>query len=238
MKIYKILFFYCLLVMWSSIGYAKENTPPILPEPMVFDLILPLGKPRNTVEINTLFQYNFSEDEAHYNPEIEYTFLDGYAVELEFPMVNTTLDAYKFALQGTFNFLQTSKFIHGWQYYGEYHRHTKALENDVLYLFGYQFDEKWSTLNMAGVRYTDVRERGHVDGLLNSNLFYKALPWVTMGLEMNWVARSDDRPDKVLIMPQLHLLFAKASTLQLGFGVKNEGDESSAHAASRLIFNF
>ena len=50
-------------------------------------------------------------------------------------MVNTAVEAYKLALQGTFSFLNTSNFIHGWQYYGEYIKHTKEIENNLFYIF-------------------------------------------------------------------------------------------------------
>lgn len=237
MKSYEISFLYCLLSMWQGVGYAEQYIPPRLPEPMVFDLILPLGMPKNTTEINTLFQYSFTENAAEYNPEIEHTFLDGYAIELEFPIRNTTLEAYKLALQGTFSFPYRSNFVHGWQYIAEYHRHSKSFENDILYLFGYQFDENWSMLNMVGIHATDVRSRGHIDGLVNSNLFYKVLPQITVGVEVNWVSRSN-RADHLLVMPQLHVALAKFSTLQLGFGISREGNQDSAHGASRLIFVF
>lgn len=124
---------------------------------MVFDLVLPLGASRNEYELNSLVQYNFEEHAAKISPEFEYAYADRHGIEFEFPMTNSELEAYKIALQGTFNFLNTEQFIHGWQYIGEYHKHSKAIENNLLYLFGYQFNEYWSMLNMAGFRFTDAK---------------------------------------------------------------------------------
>lgn len=68
------------------------------------------------------------------NPEFEYAYGHGYGVEVELPTENAAVEACKVALQGTFNFLNTRKFIHGWQYIGEYLKHTKEFENDRVYI--------------------------------------------------------------------------------------------------------
>ncbi len=50
---------------------SKFNNSPCLPEPMEFDLVLPLGE-KNEYEFNTLFQYDFEDDTVLMNPEFEY----------------------------------------------------------------------------------------------------------------------------------------------------------------------
>lgn len=140
MRIRAVVAWLLLLMMVSGTSFASERTKfsnsPRLPEPMVFDLVLPLGAKKNEYEFNTLFQYDFKNDAVLMNPEFEYAYGHGYGVEVELPTENAVVEAYKFALQGTFNFLNTSKFIHGWQYIGEYLKHTKEYENDLLYIFG------------------------------------------------------------------------------------------------------
>lgn len=220
MKIQTILAWFLFLIVLPSISYRGSfRKAPRLPEPMVFDLVLPLGASRNEYEFNSLGQYNFGEDAAKINPEFEYAYADGYGIEVEFPTRNAELVAYKLALQGTFNFLNTEKFIHGWQYIGEYHKHEKAIENNLLYLFGYQFNENWSMLNMVGFRFTDARSRGNAEGLLNSNLFYTISKDVILGLEVNYEARPD-LPDITLVMPQIHLQVAAHAKIQFGFGME------------------
>jgi hypothetical protein len=47
--------------------------------------------------------------------EIEYALTDGLAVELELPMENISVEAYKVAGQTTFGTLWNHRFIHGAQ---------------------------------------------------------------------------------------------------------------------------
>ncbi len=173
-KIIKILCLLLFLAISTPNHAYNQNKPgqgPRLPEPMVFDLVLPLGAKKGEYEFNSLSQYNLKHKSTDVNPEFEYAYAKGHDIEFELPTHNSVTEAYKLSLQGTFNFLNTDRFIHGWQYIGEYHRKDKGYENDLLHLFGYQFNEKWSTLNMAGFRLTDIKSKGVVDGLLNGNIF-------------------------------------------------------------------
>ncbi|SFP77248.1 hypothetical protein SAMN05216419_101849 [Nitrosomonas cryotolerans] len=232
------LFLFLLIpsVSHSSSGGSFSNTPR-LPEPMVFDLVLPLGAQKNEYELNALFQHDFANDAVTMNPEFEYAYADGYGIEFELPMETTGVAAYKMALQGTFDFLNTNQFIHGWQYIGEYHQDAKKFENNLLYIFGYQFNQNWSLLNMLGSRLSDIRSKGHIEGLVNSNLFYSLSKNLLMGLETNWEFRPN-RPDMMLVMPQLHVQIAQHAKVQFGFGVRKASREYFPHVASRVIFGF
>ncbi|MDR4517684.1 MAG: hypothetical protein MRK00_09920 [Nitrosomonas sp.] len=239
----KTLFASCLLLtmlfipsMCLASGINPFRNAPIdLPEPMIFDLALPLGSARYDYEFNTLVQYDFEGNAVKMNPEFEFAFANGYSIELELPMENTAVEAYKFALQGTFSFLNTKKFIHGWQYYGEYIKHTKEIENNLFYVFGYEFNDKWSTLNMLGLRLTDFSAHGHAEKLINSNLFYSFTKDLIAGVEINWESRPN-RPDTTLVMPQMHVKLTKQAKIQFGFGMKRMGDEHFPHAATRVIY--
>ena len=241
MNIQIIQVYFLLLIFVPNVVDASERSKfhnsPRLPEPMVFDLVLPLGAKKNEFELNTMFQYDDEHKATLMNPEFEYAYADGYGIEFELPTEDFTIDAYKLALQGTFDFLNTNKFIHGWQYYGEYYRHSKELENNLLYLAGYQFNEQWSTLNMLGLRSTDVRSEGHIEELVNSTLFYSYSSNLMMGLEVNWESRPN-RPDITLVMPQLHVQIAKHAKVQIGLGMKQANQETFPHAATRIIFGF
>ena len=229
----------CLIILplsdFASGANPFRNAPIDLPEPMIFDLALPLGSTKNDYEFNTLVQYDFEGDVVKMNPEFEYAFAHGYGIELELPMENTAVEAYKLALQGTFDFFHTEKFIHGWQYYGEYIKHTKEFENNLFYVFGYEFNDKWSTLNMMGLRLTDVSSHGHTEKLINANLFYSFSNNLIAGVEVNWETRPH-RLDTTLVMPQLHVKLTKTVKIQFGFGMKRMGDEHFPHAASRIIY--
>ncbi|MBP6367679.1 MAG: hypothetical protein KBA82_08910 [Nitrosomonas sp.] len=106
-------------------GSSRQDSR--LPEPMVFDLVCPLGATRNEHELNTLFQYDQKHQSLSFdaNSEFEYAYRDGYGIEFELPTHRTIVEAYKVSLQDTFDFLNTRHFIHGWQYIGEYHRKGK-----------------------------------------------------------------------------------------------------------------
>jgi len=206
---------------------------------MVFDLALPLGAKKNEYEFNaaTLFQYEFENSALNWNPEIEYAYADGYSIEFELPIKNSVVEAYKMTLQGTFNFLRNSQFIHGWQYIGEYYRHRKELENTLLYVFGYQMSEHWSMLNMMGLRLTDTSFKGDLERLVNGTLFYSLSKKITMGLEVNWESRPY-RPDRTLVMPQLHFQLTPHAQLQVGFGMLRTDNQHSPDVSSRIIFRF
>lgn len=224
---------------------------------MVFDLVLPLGAHKNEYEFNALSQYDFKDDAMRFNPEFEYAFANGYGIEFELPTQNGVVKAYKIGLQGTFNFLRNRRLIHGWQYIGEFHRHTVrfedvsgefeddpgefkhggGFESDLLYIFGYQFNRHWSMLNMTGMRLTDLGSHGHIEGLVNGNLFYSYSKNFRMGLEMNWESRPK-RPDITLVMPQLHVHVADHAKIQFGFGMERTEHQNFPVAAARIVFGF
>jgi hypothetical protein len=55
--------------------------------------------------------YSNSADQLKWSPEIEYSFMDGHAIELELPVENTTLSQYKVSLQGTWGELFQGRMI-------------------------------------------------------------------------------------------------------------------------------
>jgi hypothetical protein len=234
------LFFLTILPRIScAFDGALASIYPRIPEPMVFDLVRPLGAQKGELEINTLAEYDFEHRLVEWAPEIEYAFMDLYAFELELPMENGAVDAYKFAFQGTFknHRNQHSRFIHGWQYIGEYIIDDRRFENNLLYLFGYKFNERWSTLNMVGFRHTDPSSKGDFEGLVNGTLFYSTPGGLVLGLEINWEHRPN-RPNRTLIMPQTHLRLSKHTDLQIGGGLKQIANRHFPHLAMRLIYAF
>ena len=243
MKVLSILAWLPFLITIPVMSYASERETygdsPRLPEPMVFDLALPLGAKKNEYEYNTLtlFQYNFEDDALDWNPEFEYAYADGYSVEVEFPVQNSSLEAYKLSLQGTFNVLRNSQFLHGWQYIGEYYRHRKELEHTLLYLFGFQINQHWSTLNMMGLRLSDASSKGRLERLVNGSLFFSPSKNITMGFEVNWESRPY-RSDRLLVMPQLHIPLTTHGSIQLGFGMLRADHQNFPDVASRIIFRF
>src|SRR5687768_4202682 len=78
--------------------YAEPNDAVLsseelgIPEPLVFDLVRPLGSARGELEANTLMTRSSKTGQFAWAPEIEYAFANGYAVELELPFENSSLE--------------------------------------------------------------------------------------------------------------------------------------------------
>ncbi len=196
------------------------STRPYVPEPMVFDLIRPLGARKGELEINTLSVLPLRGKRSRLNwaPEIEYAFRDGYAIEFELPMENLAVESYKLALQGTVGTVLDNRLIHGWQVLGEYGRHDRSLRTDAMYIVGHRINDRWSLLSMSGLRHTDITGGGRFRGLLNNSLFYAVSDKLTFGLETNLELARRTARNSYLIMPQIHLEIGRHYSLQLGGG--------------------
>lgn len=180
-----------------------SSVRPRIPEPMVFDLVRPLGAHRGEFEANSLFRFTPGAAPARlaWAPEVEYTFADGYGIEFELPMEDAGIHAYKAAVQGTLPGPRPRSFIHGWQVVGEAIRHGGRPQLDLLYLAGSRWHARWSAFTMTGVRREPDTDRGTFLG--NYTLFFHAKPDVTLGLESNLAAAAAG--PTLLVMPQLHL---------------------------------
>jgi hypothetical protein len=234
------------LVALSLAAPAAANTvggAPLIPEPMVFDMIRPLAAPRGELEANTLalFPINARGEEIDWAPEIEYAFANGWAVEFELPFEDARLAAYKFALQGTFGTFANKRGVHGVQTIVEINRDTGRLDTSLLYIAGVRYSEKWSTLTMIGVNRPDDQplpgERRDDAILFNHSIFNDVGKHTVVGVETN--IRAGRTNTKWLVMPQVHQRLSEKIMLQAGLGAQ-KSPQRSAHptAAVRLIKEF
>jgi len=237
-----------------------HDDKPHIPEPLVFDLVRPLGASRGEWEINVLtiaplnrrvgLANELSDsigltprlNERHqteWAPEIEFAIADGLAFEFELPFEENRLAAYKMAGQWTFGTAMDDQFIHGTQGIMLYDRGTGRWSPTVLYLAGYRFDEVWSTLLMLGIRSEinsdDVAER--TERLFNWSLFADVGPRTTLGVETNF-AESLQGPSAWLLMPQLHWEITDHWMVQSGVGARFSKDYTLPEAALRMIRSF
>jgi len=230
---------------WPEPFGAEElfdgDDSPRIPEPMVFDLVRPLGARRGEAEINTLVivPLNRNVGRAEWAPEIEVALADGFAVEFELPFEEWTLESYKFAAQLTFGTAFDESFIHGTQVILEYDRSTENLTPTLLYLAGVQFDDLWSALMMAGLRTelggNDRAER--TEKLFNFSLFRHVGPYTTVGVETN-TASSLAGTTEFRLMPQVHQELQDHIMIQFGAGYLFTSEATIPEAAMRLIYNF
>jgi hypothetical protein len=239
---------------------SGEERGPRVPEPMVFDLVRPLGAKRGEWEANTLALFPLrprsrradntpdplglvrrSRDRqgVEWAPEIEYAFADGSAVEFELPVEDTTVEAYKFAGQTTFGTAFRQQFIHGAQAIIQYDRDPAVWTATLLYIAGWRFDDTWSLFGMTGAR-------GEVAGavparraelLANVSLFADVTPRLVAGLETN-VSQVVGGDTSVLVMPQAHYELGLHWMIQAGAGVRITTDLTLPEIGVRVIREF
>ena len=239
---------------------SGEEKGPRIPEPMVFDLIRPLGGRRGEREINVLGMIPLRRkartvDDAtdplglvrrspdrqgiEWAPEIEYDVSDGLGIEFELPMEDNRVEAYKGAGQVTFGTALEHRFIHGAQVIVQYDSQPKLWTTTFLYLAGFRFNETWSMFGMFGPRaelggrVTDRR----TEWLSNVTLFADMTDRLVAGLETN-LGQVIDGHASLLIMPQLHYEVSKRWMIQGGIGTRITKDLTLPEIGFRLIREF
>ncbi|UUX95403.1 hypothetical protein [Aquabacterium sp. J223] len=201
----------------TDLGDAASGSDALgIPEPLVFDLVRPLGSPKGELEVNLYAAHGRGQGLA-WSPELEYVFADGHAVELELPHSRGTLDEIKVAVQGTFGGLWGGRMIHGWQFISRKALEAQPTHHDLLYLHGARWSDQWSSMHMVGLRHAESAASGPRTWLVNAALFWRASDRWTLGLEANL---EHARPGGwgYRLTPQLHLPLRRNEALQLGLG--------------------
>jgi hypothetical protein len=237
---------------------AQDHVPRI-PEPLVFDLVRPLGARRGELEVNTLaliplgsFRTRrapetdpfgpapLSKDRGgiEWAPEIEYAVADGFALEFELPFEEGHLESYKFAGQYTFGTAFENRYIHGTQVIVEPDVNFDVCDLTLLYLAGVRFDETWSVLAMFGGR-TAVGSKfdERTEMLFNFSIFADITEHVSIGVETNH-ARKLNGTGAVLLMPQVHWEITDQFMIQSGVGVGFLTEEAIPTAGLRVIYSW
>lgn len=205
-----------------------------IPEPMIFDLVRPLGATKGEFEVNSLFRHTLRAGEQNqWAPEVEYAFLNGTAVEFELPMAGTTVQDYKVALQQTLP-TKAKRFTHGVQGIGEVARGESAWEATGVYIAGVRWHERWSTLSMAGVSHARKSGKRTTSPLVNHSLFHERWKRAAIGLEVN-LKDPLRRHNEWLVMPQVHIRVYERINLQIGTGYTKRSGQSAPVIAWRLI---
>jgi hypothetical protein len=207
-----------------------------IPEPMVFDLVRPLGAPQGELEANVLFLAGSGDGSTlEWAPEVEYTFADGWGVELELPMENSSVAAYKFGLQGKLPGLSSARTLQGVQVLVEWERDVRSTRVDLLHLFGWQVSPDWSLFVMNGVR-RYASPRTDFGYLGNYSLFRRFSDRLELGLETNLEIAAGE-PGYLLTMPQV-LWRAGEFNIQAGVGTETEDRDTYLKVAWRVSREF
>lgn len=239
---------------------SGEVKGPRIPEPMVFDLVRPLGAKRGEGEVNVLglvplkrktrtvdqspdplglVRRSADTQGLEWAPEIEYTVRDGLAFEFELPIENATVEAYKAAGQLTFGTGFEHRFIHGTQAIVQYDHDPKVWTATFLYLAGFRMNEIWSVFGMLGPRAElggSVTDR-RTELLGNVTLFADLTERLVAGFETNF-NQVTDGSSSMLIMPQLHFEVSKHWMIQAGAGVRFTNELTLPEAGFRFIREF
>lgn len=236
---------------------------PHVPEPLVFDLVRPLGARQGELEINTLGimpltrrrsgsaragdelgLVPLSEDRSQleWAPEIEFALWDGFAVEFEFPFEGPRLEELKLGVQWTLGTAFDDQFIHGFQGLVERALQSTTTSWTGLYLAAMRFSPRWSALGMWGVSYEAGAGVGEIGGdrtqaLQNLSVFFNVTEDFHLGLETNY-AVSTAGDQTLLIMPQLQFELGRHVSVQLGGGIGVSASETLPQAAARVIATF
>lgn len=238
------LIFFCHSI-FSQEKPTEENVS--IPEPLMFDLIRGMGPKQGELEINSLAEFPLNDASnrgVDWAPEIEYALFDNFAVELEFPLNNFDLEAYKMAIQWTIGTSKNNKYIHGIQVLGEKYTHDDILELNFLYVPAYRFNETWSTIGLFGVMFesgVDTPKKNYTI-VLNASIFANINNNTVVGIELNNTNATfqeiDDNNMVLLVLPQLHYEFNCGFSLQFGIGPRFTESETNASAVLRVIQSF
>jgi hypothetical protein len=258
-QLFSMIFITCNLQIQAETS-ARMGAMPRIPEPMVFDLVRPLGAPKGEVEINTLaivplrrtkveaprttdphgmLPQSVDHMAVEWAPEIEFTPWDGLGLEFELPFEGRHLEAYKFAVQWTMGALMEDRFIHGWQMIAQREIDPQLTAWTLLYIAGYRFDERWSILGMLGGS-KDVSAETELERqmmLVNANLFADLSKDLVAGLEINY-SWSFRHSNTLLIMPQIHVDLSEQWAFQLGLGARSFAGVNVPEAGARIIAEF
>ena len=236
-----------LLMANVLIGQNKAEEIVQVPEPLMFDLVRGLGARQGELEISSLAEFPLNDASARgveWAPEIEYALFDNFAVELEFPLNNFELEAYKMAIQWTMGQSKNNKFIHGIQVIGEKFIHDDILELSFLYVPAYRFNEVWSSIGLFGVMLESGGDAPKKDYtiLLNASIFADLDSHTVVGLEINnsdpTLQRIDNNEMELLILPQVHYEFDSGLAFQFGLGPKFGQGNTEFSAVLRAIKSF
>lgn len=213
---------------------ASGSLKPQIPEPLAFDLVRPLGAHKGEFEVNSLFLRSLTSGRIRWAPEVEYALPRGWALEFELPIEGRRVEDYKIAAQKTFGTLAKKRFIHGWQGFVEWERDGEKWNTNQVYISGFRFHRRWSTLSLNGLQVAD-RRTGRLALVSNHSVFYDAhRRWIT-GLETN-LLQGQKTAGALRILPQAHWKTPKQFHLQFSLGVESRrGSGANPVAAWRFI---
>lgn len=239
-----------VLLLSSNPVFGQDPAFPetvSIPEPLMFDLVRGLGAKKGELEINTLAEFPLNDASARgvdWAPEIEYALFNNFAVELELPLNNFEIEAYKMAVQWTIGSSKNNKFIHGIQVLAETYVHADILELNFLYVPAYRLNEVWSAIGLFGVmlEYGSESPDKNYTVILNTSVFANINKHTVLGVELNntnaMLQKIDNNFMELLVLPQMHYEFDRGFSFQFGLGPRFTNGKTDASFVLRVIKSF
>lgn len=257
-------------VYWSLVAVllvpveacAVDGLTPHAPEPMVFDLVRPLGVREGEVEVNVLGIVPFRRERhgaeglfpsgegteedspAHkrrgprmeWAPEIEFAPIDNLAFEFEVPFADATLAEYKAGAQWSFAPSDDGRFIDGVQALCNVDADGASVTPTLLYLTAWRLGVPYTVQSMFGFRRTlgSRSASNQVDFIFNPTFYAEIGDGRAVGLESN-ITLSEQREFEWLLMPQAAFNLGRGATVQFGIGARLEERAVRGESALRLI---
>lgn len=247
-----------LLTPAAAHANSADASVPRIPEPLVFDLVRPLGAKKGQLEVNAIASVPLAKKDragkgdpfgsaptskdhrtVEWAPEIEYVPVDGFALEFELPFEGTHLEEYKLGMQWTIGTAMDGDYIHGIQALIEPTRDLRDWNSTLLYIGGMRFDDRWSGIAMAGGRMNleGQERRESAEALLNASVFWDATEHTLFGVETN-TAYHDRKHHSLMVTPQVHMEFTEHAGLQMGVGFGYSNDVRETSLVLRPIFTW
>lgn len=241
-------------------GAEDPETRLRIPEPMVFDLVRPLGARAGELETNVLVLAPLRRDRkrpsadgdplgivpessdargVEWAPEIEWAPWNDFAIEFELPGEGDRVEAYKFAAQWTLGVHPERGYQHGVQGILQYDRLPDTFTGTLLYISGLRLERSWSLLTMLGGRAEFGGSTGDpkAELLVNASLFWDVGHHVSLGIETNTGLGSGGQRS-FLLMPQLHWELTNRCMLQVGAGARWDEVSYLPEAGMRFVVTF
>ncbi|MBX3258865.1 MAG: hypothetical protein KF782_04050 [Labilithrix sp.] len=192
-----------------------SDVPPI-PEPLYIDLIRNLGSGRGELEANVLATTSF--DAVAWAPEIEYTPLPGFGLELELPLRNGELEAIKGGAQATLGSIDTRRLEVGALGIYEHSLDGRERRASLTAVTGVRFSHMLQGLVIVGPTVDFGPSRPAPGATLHPSLFAQASRYFTAGVELGYRVARDERT-VATVLPQVHVNPLSQLKVQLGMGV-------------------
>lgn len=224
-----MIYFFLILLSTASLfareefNYEDYASISHIPEPLIFDLVRPLGSKKGQWEVNALLNQEHYSDmaDSHISPEVEYVFFDDIAGELEFPAIGGDVAALKGVIQWTIGHMGAhQQMVHGLQLIYQHSLETNPYEETTpLYIFGHRLSRNTSYLLMLGDQYRQEHDDIAHRLVFNATIFevYSHLREIEFGLEQNILGFGRNF-EYWRITPQMDVVLSDHLKIQAGFG--------------------